>query len=80
MDLTQLTSSALAKLAKLLKKKEALLERAAKIDRAIAAVAAIPGAVVGAARKKRKMSAATKAKMAAAAKARWAKIKAAKGK
>lgn len=73
MNLTQLTSSTLSKIAKLLKRKESLLDRAAKVDRAIAAVAAIPGAVVGAARKKRTMSAAGRKRIAAAQKARWAK-------
>jgi hypothetical protein len=80
MSLTNLTSSDLAKIAKLLKRKESLLQRVAKIDRALSAFETGKPVARRGRRPGRRMSAATRAKMAAAAKARWAKIKAQQGK
>ena len=74
MNLANLTSSDLAKISKLLKKKESLLERVAKVD---AKLSAFEGGTPSATAvvKKRGMSAAGRARIAAAQKARWAKLK-----
>ena len=74
MNLANLTSKDFAKIARLLKSKEALLERVAKVEAKLAAfesgqpVAAVKGG-------KRTMSAAGRAAIAAAQRARWAKTK-----
>ena len=74
MNLTTITSKDLAKITKLLKKKEALLERVAKVDSKLSAFeSGKPGAAVVV--KKRGMSAAGRAAIARAQKARWAKLK-----
>ena len=74
MNLTTITSKDLARITKLLKKKEALLERVAKVDSKLSAFeSGKPAAAVVA--KKGKMSAAGRAAIAAAQKARWAKLK-----
>ncbi|MBI5821374.1 MAG: hypothetical protein HZA88_20595 [Verrucomicrobia bacterium] len=74
MNLTTLTSSDLAKITTLLKKKEALLERIGKVDAKLSAFeSGEPAAAVVA--KKRGMSAAGRAAIARAQKARWAKLK-----
>lgn len=71
MNLTSLTAADLARITKLLKKKEALLERVAKVDARLSAFeSGTPVAAVG----KRTMSPAARAKIAAAQKKRWAKI------
>jgi len=72
MNLTTLTSSDLAKITTLLKKKEALLERVAKVDAKLSAFES--GTPVAAVAGKRTMSPAARAKIAAAQKKRWAKI------
>ncbi len=74
MNLTNLTSKDLAKIAKLLKAKESLLERVGKVDAKLSAFESGKPAAVAVA-KKRKMSAAGRAAIAAAQKARWAKLK-----
>ena len=74
MNLTTITSKDLARITKLLKKKEALLERVAKVDSKLSAFESgepVAAVVV----KKRGMSAAGRAAVAAAQKARWAKLK-----
>lgn len=74
MNLASLTSKDLAKIAHLLKVKESLLERVAKVDAKLSAFES--GQPVAAAKGgKRKMSAAGRAAIAAAQKARWAKLK-----
>lgn len=72
MNLTTLTSSDLAKITTLLKKKEALLERVAKVDAKLSAFES--GTPVVAVASKRTMSPAARARIAAAQRARWAKI------
>ena len=74
MNFTNLTSNDIAKITKLLKKKEALLERVSKVD---AKLSAFEGGTpsVTAVVKKRGMSASARAKIAAAQKKRWAKLK-----
>ena len=74
MNLTTITFKDLAKITKLLRIKETLLVRAARIDAQLSAFESgkpAAGVVV----KKRTMSAAGRAAVAAAQKARWAKIK-----
>ena len=86
MNFTTLTSKDLATITKLLKKKESLLERVAKVDAQLSAFEGGSAPVVvkkgkkAGKRKQHKMSAAGRARIAAAQKARWAKIKAAKAK
>ena len=74
MNLINITSKDIARITKLLKKKEALLERVAKVDSQLSAFeSGKPAAAVVV--KKSKMSASARAKIAAAQKKRWAKIK-----
>jgi hypothetical protein len=77
MNLTQLSSLDLKKITKLLKKKETLLERVAKVDLRLSDIESggnvITQKVVKKARKK--ISAAGLARMRAAQKKRWAKVK-----
>lgn len=68
-----MTSSDLAKITTLLKKKEALLERVAKVDVQLSAFES--GTPVAAVAGKRTMSPTARARIAAAQRRRWAKIK-----
>jgi hypothetical protein len=72
MNLNSITSKDISKIAKLLKKKEALLERVAKVD---AQLSAFEGGTAVVVVKKRGMSAAGRKAIAAAQKKRWAKLK-----
>ena len=72
MNLTDLTTKQLIQITRLLKKKESLLERVAKVDaKLLAFEGGKPVAVVV---KKGGMSAAGRRAIAAAQKARWAKV------
>ena len=79
MNLTQLSSSDFTKIGQLLKRKESLLERVAKVDRKLAAFESGEPVVARKTVKKAgkrgyKISAAGRKSIAAAQKARWAKI------
>jgi hypothetical protein len=78
MNLTQLTSSEFIKIGKLLKRKETLLARVAKVDQKLAAFESgepvVAKKTVKKVGKKRTMSPAARAKIAAGQKKRWAKI------
>jgi hypothetical protein len=74
MNLSNITSKDLARIAKLLKKKETLLEKVAKVESQLATFESGKPAAVGVAGK-RNMSTAGRAAIAAAQKARWAKLK-----
>lgn len=81
MNLTQITSTDLKKIAKLLERKEALQTQVAEIDAQLAAYGsveaprpAVSKPVSAAPAKKRTISAAGRARIAAAQKARWAKL------
>ena len=83
MNLTQLSSSDFTKIGQLLKRKESLLERVAKVDGQLAAFESDEQVVAKKAAKKvgkrgYKISAAGRKRIAAAQKARWAKINAKK--
>ena len=73
MNLNTITSKDLATITKLLKKKECLLDRVAKVDAKLSAFEG--GKPVAAVVKKGGMSAAGRKAIAAAQKARWAKVK-----
>lgn len=73
MNLNTITSKDLAMITKLLKKKEALLERVAKVDAKLSVFES--GTPMAAVAGKRTMSPAARARIAAAQKKRWAKIK-----
>ena len=75
MNLTNLTSKDLAKITKLLNKKEALLERVAKVDAKLSAFESGNPAAAVVVTKKHKMSAAGRAAIVRDQKARWAKLK-----
>ena len=77
MNLTQLSSSDFTKIGKLLKKKEALLARVAKADKALASFGC-GEPVAGPKKAKRKVSAAGRKRIAAAQRKRWAAIRKAK--
>ena len=90
MNLTQLTSADLQRIARLLEQKEALQARVEGINHQLAAydeptgaatvTEAKPGATtIAAPRRKPKISVAGRARIAAAQKARWAKVKRAAG-
>ena len=74
MNLTNLSSKDLAQITKLLKKKESLLERVAKVDAKLSVFESGKPEAVAVVVKKRGMSAAGRKAIAAAQKARWAKI------
>lgn len=89
MNLTQLTSAELKRIAGLLEQKEALQAQVEGANRQLAAyeptgadtvTEAKPAAtIIAAARRKREISVAGRARIAAAQKARWAKVKRAAG-
>ncbi|MFA5033926.1 MAG: hypothetical protein WC614_13040 [bacterium] len=74
MNLINITSKDLARITKLLKKKESLLERVAKVDAKLSAFESGKPVVAVVVAKKKGMSAAGRARIAAAQKKRWAKI------
>ena len=75
MNLTQLSSSDFTKIGQLLKRKESLLERVAKVDRKLAAFESDEKVVIKkVAKRGYKISAAGRKAIAAAQKKHWAKV------